>query len=833
MPEFRECLAHFLLLFWFFHHRYSVANWTLLGLWADLTQAEVGRTGKGKDGIVQQLNPTSTFKRGGTNRQTPLYPPTLRDSGDLALQNLVLGEIGHTPRAIILDFKSLRLKLSYLTHTSVQVLRRDQWNMSFMAVNKKHRGKVALALEFADYFIVFISNDLVFQPEWESAEDTAAISSPPVYDDYRSFLNGVADWIEDRRTSLGKDRQGLACEVVRGAQDVWCGVGVYTVCELFFDAGISPFLTEAEVFECPSRTARLCEAFYSYAYHSKENLMPLLKAAMVDDILAPSIPQRLKYIHWLHVYAKDTTSIPVRMSILIDAYDLALDVLEAPKVLWSRDSCLHLFDVFEPLYIQDAFMTKGLNLGHLIFGGNVWKLLGGPISSEIDPLSTIKEVNFRSPHLYYGQKQIWSIVRCFSENSVPFLHVKRPKKKALIEYTNIQRTKCLFATIVNSSGNSVAIGPLEYCGNGIILRDPSGKKQLSITHSADPRLSKVQIIKMAKKPPLSDQPPSIVKKRRISQDKQLVLSTQWRIYEMSPASADSTSHSNTLLECVLMPERPFVLADAVRYVGAVPLQDREASNLPRFLTDPHVDFRPKAAHSSSPMMRDTPAGAVPLRDWVNELRCWINSGNEAVLAFIQSVISCFAVLIVLTFQAVSRACMLESAPRPSAPVGLSVTARDPAARRRTAARVSSRLYCPAPFLSSSTPSRVQPLPSKPRRESSVSQRCRLIADYALVFMYQHPSEVGGVAKLTQSAYLLMLLSLVTRTMVSAAIAVVAVVVQKMILSWRHWATDGLLLIHIQVVGIVDPVVVRLDLLLFDTSGISSRITHSSGVVGSQ
>jgi hypothetical protein len=78
------------------------------------------------------------------------------------------------------------------------------------------------------------------QPEWESAEDMATVSSPPIpiYDDYRSFLNGVADWIEDRRTSLGKDRQGLACEVVRGAQDVWCGVGVYTVCELFFDAGM-------------------------------------------------------------------------------------------------------------------------------------------------------------------------------------------------------------------------------------------------------------------------------------------------------------------------------------------------------------------------------------------------------------------------------------------------------------------------------------------------------------------------------------------------------------------------------------------------------------------
>jgi hypothetical protein len=32
------------------------------------------------------------------------------------------------------------------------------------------------------------------------------------------------------------------------------------------DAGVSPFLTEREVFDCPSRTARLCEAFWEYAH---------------------------------------------------------------------------------------------------------------------------------------------------------------------------------------------------------------------------------------------------------------------------------------------------------------------------------------------------------------------------------------------------------------------------------------------------------------------------------------------------------------------------------------------------------------------------------------
>jgi hypothetical protein len=109
MPEFRECLAHFLYLFWLFHNLKT--DWTLLGLWADLTQAEAERTNGGNTGLVQRLNPTSTFKRGQTKHQTPLYPSSLRNSGDIASNMLVLNEIDHTPRAIILDFKSLRFKV--------------------------------------------------------------------------------------------------------------------------------------------------------------------------------------------------------------------------------------------------------------------------------------------------------------------------------------------------------------------------------------------------------------------------------------------------------------------------------------------------------------------------------------------------------------------------------------------------------------------------------------------------------------------------------------------------------------------------------------------------
>lgn len=36
--------------------------------------------------------------------------------------------------------------------------------------------------------------------------------------------------------------------------------------------GISPYLTAGEVFRSPSRTARLCEAFWQYAFTTYEDI---------------------------------------------------------------------------------------------------------------------------------------------------------------------------------------------------------------------------------------------------------------------------------------------------------------------------------------------------------------------------------------------------------------------------------------------------------------------------------------------------------------------------------------------------------------------------------
>jgi hypothetical protein len=55
--------------------------------------------------------------------------------------------------------------------------------------------------------------------------------------DYGGFVTGVSGWIESRRNGRGT-RNGLACEALRNASAVWVGVGVYSVCEVFFLAGM-------------------------------------------------------------------------------------------------------------------------------------------------------------------------------------------------------------------------------------------------------------------------------------------------------------------------------------------------------------------------------------------------------------------------------------------------------------------------------------------------------------------------------------------------------------------------------------------------------------------
>ncbi|KAJ7884555.1 hypothetical protein B0H14DRAFT_2700354, partial [Mycena olivaceomarginata] len=306
-------------------------------------------------------------------------------------------------------------------------------------------------------------------PTWASSREVLPPSPSNFYDPGWEFLTAVTKWMQSR---LNADRNGLACEVIRAANDVFLGIGVYTVLEIFFLAGLSPFLTEAEVFTNPSRVARFCGGYFEFLHKSRTDLWKLLRPAMKDSYLAPTIQQRLGYIDWLHVYAKDRCKIPVRMAALVDDYT--------------------------PTFLATA-LSLDHNLGHLIFGAPTWVALGGKPATLRDPLTVFfeeqgaldtptflrpdyytpmildkvdfcfKSLPHRTVHTYRGNKQIWSITppatNSQGRDSAKVSVILGEERRALLK---------------------VAIGPLEYCGNA--HRISMGRSTRAVPCYGDPSL---------------------------------------------------------------------------------------------------------------------------------------------------------------------------------------------------------------------------------------------------------------------------------------------------------------------------------------------------------
>ncbi|KAJ7830755.1 hypothetical protein B0H14DRAFT_2365597 [Mycena olivaceomarginata] len=287
-----------------------------------------------------------------------------------SLTDLALAGVSYTYRALILDLGPLFLMVQWLTHTSVQLYPRDVYEER----GKICKFRIGMALIFEHYVISFLSSDLVFQPTWASSREVLPPSPSNFYDPGWEFLTAITKWMQSR---LNADRNGLACEVIRAANDAFLGIGVYTVVEIFFLAGLSPFLTEAEVFTNPSRVARFCGGYFEFLHKSRTDLWKLLRPAMKDGYLAPTIQQRLGYIDWLHVYAKDRCKIPVRMAALVDDYT-SVRAYSVRAETWIRYDTPIFYDVFEPTFLATA-LSLDYNLGHLIFGARTWVPLGGSL----------------------------------------------------------------------------------------------------------------------------------------------------------------------------------------------------------------------------------------------------------------------------------------------------------------------------------------------------------------------------------------------------------------------------------------------------------------------
>jgi hypothetical protein len=128
MPEYRELLAHLLILLYLLRIAFtSGSTFTILGLWADYTKAEAKRQKKNsraRKGLVCKLDNKCIFKRGTKGCQTSLYPPMLQkkkgnpNPEPLSVLRLESPEaVTATNRALILNFGRLYLSVSGLdTH---------------------------------------------------------------------------------------------------------------------------------------------------------------------------------------------------------------------------------------------------------------------------------------------------------------------------------------------------------------------------------------------------------------------------------------------------------------------------------------------------------------------------------------------------------------------------------------------------------------------------------------------------------------------------------------------------------------------------------------------
>ncbi|KAJ7623931.1 hypothetical protein DFH06DRAFT_1230607 [Mycena polygramma] len=451
-----------------------------------------------RSGLPYELDSQSAVKRGINKVQGYVYPDMWRTSGKKdstrSITDLVLKGIYYTHSALILDLGPLFLMIRWITDTSAHLYPREDYESTIKLVHKKLRKfKIAMALVFGTHVLAFHSNDLMFQPTWAHSRDELPPTSADIYSPDWGFLQALAGWLRSR-CAEGCDRNGLACDVVRGTNAVFLGIDVYTVIEIFFLAGLSPLLTEEEVFSNPSRTARFCAAYLQFQDQSLKGIRGLIRPAMQSGYLAPTISQRLKYIDWLNVYAKDRSHIPVRMAKLVDDYVTQVEERSSAST-WIRYETDSLYDVFEPTLVSAA-LSLPHNLGHLIYGAELWAELGGTVCEGRDELSrffqeqgTLGSRTFLRPghyvplflgtadicsqslprrhiYTYRHEKQMWSITP-FPENSQGVAHTRDATWPYQIE--GEARQRMLFSYIVQKTHN-VAVGPLEYCGTAHRVR---------------------------------------------------------------------------------------------------------------------------------------------------------------------------------------------------------------------------------------------------------------------------------------------------------------------------------------------------------------------------
>ncbi|PPR06943.1 hypothetical protein CVT26_004132 [Gymnopilus dilepis] len=405
--------------------------------------------------------------------------------------------------------KTYWLQVQFLKHTSVQIFTRDEWTDAICKVPKTLRGfKVGLAIEFKEHVLAFLTLDLLVQFHWAPLRSKLPAQQANIYTHPRKFMKELVDWMKERRfgkpesedlepkekktpKSKHKEnkkvklptRNGLAIAAIRNTTSIFSGCGLYTMSEVFHKAGLPLSLTEKQLFDNPSRTARLVSAFLDFSIEGYEETWNFMKPFFRGFLLTCHRTERMLYAKTLKVYGKDRVHITGRFKDLLNMYKSCSS---------ESDEC---FDVFEPNYIQRAIARDDVVLGSLIFGHDVWlnfaKDLGEQIAS--DPFKPNALTRYFSGPDFKGCPNFLSLehyTTLFVQDRetawVPTLYYRNPSTKDLWTVLPItsdtrsmeliegsERKKHLLSNATQHT-EVFTVGPLDFCGVAERLTGPGG-----------------------------------------------------------------------------------------------------------------------------------------------------------------------------------------------------------------------------------------------------------------------------------------------------------------------------------------------------------------------
>ncbi|KAJ7284776.1 hypothetical protein C8J57DRAFT_1051884, partial [Mycena rebaudengoi] len=158
------------------------------------------------------------------------------------------------PRNIILKFQDVSgsfywCQIQLLKHTVSQIYNKADWDEAISVVGSGDRVfKVGITFELKNHVLAFLTLDLLIQVYWADQRELLPAQQPDMYLEFPCFLEDLVKWIPSQqkfsRSSLGMT-----------TTEIFPGAGVYTMSELWHMAGLSPNLTEVEVFDSSSQTA--------------------------------------------------------------------------------------------------------------------------------------------------------------------------------------------------------------------------------------------------------------------------------------------------------------------------------------------------------------------------------------------------------------------------------------------------------------------------------------------------------------------------------------------------------------------------------------------------